>query len=129
MYWLNLNDPSVPEGIVGLDRREVYTDATGLSTDDGEGNELDEAAYEAHLRQKGIDTLMENTSFAATEGELDTEHTYIYDRDYFLGDIVQIEDEYGNEGTARITEMIFSCDTTGVSIYPTFTSIQKGVYE
>lgn len=123
-YWLETLDE-----IVGINRREIFTDATGLSTDDGEGDTLSVEQYQAHLRQKGIDTLMENTAFTATEGEVDTTRMYVYDRDYFLGDVVQIEDEYGHEGQAQITEMIFSYDTSGVSIYPTFTSIQKGVYE
>lgn len=124
VYWLN-----TITGTVGMDRREIYTDATSLSTDDGEGSSLSVEQYQAHLRKRGIDTLMENTEFTATDGEVDTSKMYVYDKDYFLGDIVQIEDEYGHEGQARVTEMIFSYDTSGITAYPTFTSIQKGVYE
>lgn len=46
-----------------------------------------------------------------------------YGDDFFLGDVVQIEDEYGNEGKVRIIEVITSVNNEGAFIYPTFKSI------
>lgn len=113
----------------GIERREIFTDATSFSTDDGYGGILSAEQYQAHLRQKGIDTLMENTSVTAFDGEVDPSRMYVYGVDYFIGDIVQIANEYGQEGRAYISEFIMSCDVNGTSMYPTFQTIQKGVYE
>lgn len=113
----------------GIDRREIFTDATGLSTDDGYGGTLSADRYEAQLKQKGIDTLMENTSLTAFEGKVDPIQGCTYGEDYFMGDIVQIENEYGQEGTAYISEFVITCDEGGMSAYPTFQTIQRGVYE
>ena len=50
--------------------------------------------------------------------ELDTAHI-------FIGDIVQIANEYGNEGSAYISELVISNSEEGLSIYPTFKTISK----
>jgi hypothetical protein len=44
---------------------------------------------------------------------------YKYGEDYELGDIVQVENEYGIKGKARITEVTMVDDETGSRIYPT----------
>lgn len=129
IYWLSTKDENNPDATIGLQRREIFTDATSLSTEDEDGDKLSVEQYQAQLRQKGIDTLMDNVAVAATDGEADTTRTYVYGKDYSLGDVVQIEDEYGHESRSRVTEMIFSCDTSGITAYPTFISIEKGVYE
>lgn len=113
----------------GLDRREAYTDATSLSMEDENGGTLEAERYKALLNQKGIDTLIENVYINAFEGEVDPNVNFKYGKDYFVGDIVQIEDQYGHATRACITEYIMSCDEGGFSAYPTFQNMQKGVYE
>ena len=113
----------------GMERREVFTDATSLSLDDGDGGVMTADQYQAHLRQKGIDTLMEHTSLTALEAEINPDVLYVYREDYFIGDIVQIVDQYGQEARAYISEYVMSHDDSGSSAYPTFKIIQKGVYE
>jgi hypothetical protein len=112
----------------GIDRREVFTDAKSLSSDVN-GETLTIEQYQAHLRQRGIDTLIENTDITAFEGEVDPKIMFTYGEDYFVGDIVQIVNEYGHEGQARVSEFVISCDQNGTSTYPTFKNIQKGKYE
>lgn len=113
----------------GMTRREVFTDANGVNRNVGNEDELTEEQYQAHLRQAGIDTLIDNTTITAFEAEIDPSMMYVYGEDYFIGDVVQIENEYGHEGTAYIAEYIMSCDEGGISAYPTFITIQKGVYD
>ena len=48
-----------------------------------------------------------------------------YGEDFFIGDIVQIANEYGNEGSAYISELVISNSEEGLSIYPTFKTISK----
>ena len=113
----------------GLTRREIFTDANNVNRNIGSDDALSEDQYQAHLRRAGIDTLIEHTVVTAFEGEVAPTSMYEYKKDYFIGDIVQIEDEYGHEGRAYISEYIMSCDEQGVSAYPTYVTIQKGVYE
>lgn len=113
----------------GLDRREIFTNATGVSTEDESGGVISAQRYQALLRQKGIDTLIENTAVTAFNGEVNQNNSYIYGVDYQVGDTVQLADEYGHEGCAYISEYVMSCDEGGISMYPTFQIIQKGVYE
>lgn len=40
-----------------------------------------------------------------------------------LGDIIQIKDDYGNEGAAIVTEFVLHNDSSGLTYYPTFTVI------
>lgn len=114
---------------VGMTRRETFTDANGVNRNVGSEDALTEEQYQAHLRQAGIDTLIDNTIVTAFDGEVDPSMMYVYSEDYFIGDIVQIENEYGQEGQAYISEYIMSCDEGGISAYPTFITIQKGVYD
>lgn len=106
----------------GISRREIFTDASGIKSSTKN--------YTTHLKQKGIDTLMTNCRIKAFDGEQDVNHTmYEYNEDYFIGDIVQVENEYGQEGRAYVSEFIISCDESGINMYPTFKSIMKGEYE
>lgn len=113
----------------GVFRREIFTDANGVNRNKGSDDALSEEQYQAHLRQAGIDTLIEHTIVTAFEGEIEPTTMYEYGKDYLIGDIVQLEDEYGHEGRAYISEYVMSCDQQGISAYPTFVTIQKGVYE
>ena len=85
--------------------------------------------YQALLRQKGYDTLIENVYIKALTGELVPNGNYIYQKDYFIGDIVQVENEFGHYGLAYVSEVVASCDESGSYIYPTFKSKEEGVYD
>lgn len=113
----------------GLERREIFTDATSLSLEDELGGIMTADRYRAHLKQKGMDTLIENTPIAAIAAEIEPRSSYVYGEDYHIGDIVQIIDRFGQESRAYISEYITSCDESGTNAYPTFKLIQKGVYE
>lgn len=101
----------------GLDRREMYSDSRNASTNNGEVSDED---YYARLTEDGLETLANNQMTESYIGEVDYEKPYTYGRDYLLGDIVQVVNEYGIEATPRITEVIESEDENGYSIIPTF---------
>ena len=50
---------------------------------------------------------------------------FVFGVDFFLGDVVQLSDRYGNEGRSRITEIVFSHDSEGEKTYPTFISVDE----
>lgn len=111
---------------VGLDRRELFTDARDLSSDIGEGVILTEEEYAAQLQQRGKEKLAEHKDITAFEGQAETTTMFKYGVDFFIGDIVQIANEYGHETKARILELVMSEDTSGTSVYPTFATSQEG---
>lgn len=111
---------------IGLQRRELFTDARDVSSKTDSGT-LSNAEYMAQLEAKGEKELAKNTVSTAFEGEVDATHLFKYGEDFFIGDIVQIANEYGHEGVAFISELVISQDKDGLSIYPTFKTITEEV--
>ena len=101
----------------GLTRREYYTDARGV--DPEKVTDFNEA-----LKQRGLQSLQDHSRVKNFEGEVDAVRMFVYGKDFFMGDIVQISNEYGIEGSARVMEFIKSDDAQGLKQYPTFEAIQ-----
>ena len=107
----------------GLNRRELYTDARDVSkTVDDET--LSEEDYNKQLTQRGDEKLAECVEVNSFEGQSDPNVTFKLGEDYFVGDIVQIENEYGMESRSRISEVIRSDGGSGFEMYPTFTKVE-----
>lgn len=106
----------------GLTRREMYTNATDISSTI-DGGTLTEAEYNAQLSQKGKEELAANIEVVSFEGQVDTTVLYKYGEDFSIGDILQIANEYNMETKARVVEFIHSQDLTGSTSYPTFAEV------
>lgn len=119
----------------GLDRREVFTDASSKSMDtedaNGDPDIMELSEYKAILKQAGIDTLMSHGLQESFDGEADTKTMFEYgiDKDFYIGDIVQFVTEYGVEGRAYISEYIMSNEDAGKNYYPTLVIIKEGEYD
>lgn len=100
-----------------LELYELYVDAKDLTTNNGE---ISTQEYGEMLYTKGIEKLNECTITTAFEGEVNSNLSYQYKKDYNLGDIVQVTNEYGITTKARITEIIESESDTGTELVPTF---------
>lgn len=112
---------------VGLDRRELFTDARDISTKTEDDVVLTEEEYTALLKQRGEEKLAETIDVTSFEGEIEATMMFRYREDFFEGDIVQIENEYGHNTKVRILEMTTSENEQGTSVYPTFSTItEKG---
>lgn len=105
----------------GISRREVYVDARDISSETDDGT-LTNDQYNALLNEKGYESLAETIVKESFEGDVDPEVNYTFGTDYYLGDIVQITNEYGISTVARITEVIECWDENGYSCVPTFSS-------
>ena len=110
----------------GLARRELFTDARDISDTNEQGEPIPEADYTKKLQERGTSKLAEYKTSNAFEGEAEGRRMFKYMEDYFMGDTVQVADEYGHEGPAYIIELIFSENEEGYSMYPTFKTIQEG---
>lgn len=125
----------------GLARREMFID-TGLQpeeqeiekevTDDGGNTHTDTerikiydmAYYNAMLLEAKVE-MAKHTVTEAFDSEVDTTHQFFYEKDYNLGDIVQVENRYGFEGRCRITEVMRSRDVNGPKLVPTFVMVDE----
>lgn len=108
----------------GLLRRELYVDAGSVSSTTSDG-QITESDYLDQLASRGSEELEKVKSTTYFEGEVDTSRQFVYGVDFEIGDIVQLQNEYGIEGCARITELVLSDDQNGSTSVPTFTSIEK----
>lgn len=111
----------------GLKRRETFTDASSISSkvQDADGNDitLSDSEYTEKLNHKGMQELADLNGVTSFNGEVNSYVQSIYNRDYFLGDVVQIENEFEMQGVTRIIEVIYSDNTQdGIQLYPTFKS-------
>lgn len=105
----------------GFARKEVYVDAKDIRKESLATNK-----YLAKLNSKGVDKLNEiNKNRKEVDGKCDTSTLYKYGRDFFLGDIVQIENEYGMESPSRVTEFTWSSSSSGLETYPTFATEEE----
>lgn len=105
----------------GINRYELYDDSRNVSTNDGEVS-TDE--YNTLLQEQGKAALSEHTleeSFACT---IEMTRNYIYKKDFDIGDIVTIENEYGIGQNARIAAVTESWSEAGeYAIDPTLEGI------
>lgn len=110
--------------VTGLNRRELFTDARDISSDNGA---ISDADYYAQLQKRGAEKLQENDNRAIDtfEGSIDHNGVFKYHDDFEIGDIVQFKNEYGIEGKVRIIEYIVSDDREGYQEYPTFEVIEE----
>lgn len=101
----------------GLARRELYVDARDISSNEGE---IQAAEYTELLQSRGKEKLSENVISQNFDGNIEPSTTYVYRKDYDVGNIVSIENEYGIVAKPRIVEIIESWDDNGYSVVPTF---------
>lgn len=102
----------------GLDRREIFVDARNLSTNN---EEVTAEEYNNALKEKGQENL--TTISQAFSGDVYLTDKYIYNKDFFLGDIVTIENsKWGIFINSRIIEIIEREEKGVYNITPTFGS-------
>ena len=114
--------------MIGLERRELFVDARDIQStysyenDDGEyvEEELPKAEYDEQLKQRGDSYLSDVKEIKTFDGEADPDGTFQYGKDYFIGDICQIENEYELQARVRVVEFVYSESLEGIKMYPTF---------
>lgn len=107
----------------GLKRREMFVDARDLSKNMNGGITLSDQEYIDCLTTRGEEYLSQNQVIETFEGEVDPFRTYVYGKNFFIGDIVQVINEYGHTGKTRVIEFIRSQDNFGLRTYPTFSML------
>lgn len=113
--FLEVVAPNVPDDVEDFERSVLTVIASdipdGLSPED----------LELALRQRGKEALSEFRAFQAFDGEINQRSQYLYNRDYYLGDLVETRNQDGVANQMRVSEQIFVSDKTGERAYPTLT--------
>lgn len=103
----------------GLQRYETYIDGSSVSSN---GAIITEEQYYKLLQNYGKEQLNEVSDTESFEGNVVSDGNYKLNQDYFLGDLVQVKNEFGIEATPRIIEIIESEDEKGTAIVPKFST-------
>lgn len=103
----------------GLYRREVWTDASDLRKDDT----LTAENKPSRALAWGRIELIGHPPVNEVDFELSSLNVYEYDKDYFLGDLVNVINPEGQPIKHRVTEYIQSFGPEGSSAYPTLTAV------
>ena len=111
--------------IMGLDRRELYVDATSVSQTYKDGDEVEQnytpEEFNAILESMGRDALANYRRLQTFTGVVDNNSGYAYKTDYNVGDMVVVANRYGISTEARITEVLESDDIdNGYEFEPKF---------
>lgn len=105
-----------------LDRREIYFSGGNQSSN---GQTISGDKYTAYLKEQGVEELKKHKIEKVIEGEVETSKIFIYGIDYFMGDVVEIEDEYDRHSRTRIIEFIMNQDDDGYKAYPSFEVVDE----
>lgn len=116
-----------PQGVYGMDFRQIYVDARSTSKKSGE-TKLTDAEYTEILRQKGIEALAQHKIFVNYDGEILNTNSYIYGVDYELGDKVSVKNRYGITANATITGITEVEDESGYRLVPTLSEWELYTY-
>lgn len=83
-----------------------------------------ENSYIDQLKDAGKDALAETKVTIMFDGEIESRVQFVYGKDFWIGDIVQVRNEYEKEARCRITELVLTQDATGETLLPTFTNVE-----
>lgn len=105
----------------GIRRREIFMDES-VERESGQ-------TYEQALLKKAKEVFNEHNVIIEFGSEVDIYHQFQYGVDYFLGDIVEVENRYGFGDACRVTEIVYTRDVNGPALTPTFSAVEKQEYE
>lgn len=108
----------------GIDRFEVYIDQTSLKMYINDV-EVPPDKYKNRLKINGEEELAKKKKQSVIEAELDYNGQFKYGKDYFLGDIVEVEDDLQRTTKVRIVEVVHCHDLTGDHVNPGFIDLSE----
>lgn len=129
-----MQNNSVTVGTRGLGLREGYLQSPSIEHTNGymisKGSNqwgvasIDPESIYRQIGEQCNTELWRHMPLEMFSGEAAQQSMYTYNEDFFLGDFVQIQNEFGQQDIARVTEYIrTSSDSEGDVFYPTFESL------
>lgn len=122
-----------PGGTISLSGGKYYYSVNGViiaevpnsSPADNDDCILTDAIYSDQLIARGEETIANKGEIVSFASTIIPDVTFVYGEDYFLGDIVKIENEFGITANARIVEIVEIEDENGFTIDPKFEYIEE----
>lgn len=128
-----MQNNSVTVGTPGLGLREGYFKSPSVEHTNGMMQDTtgakgvlpnDPKSIHRQIHEQCNTELWRHMPLEMFSGEAAQQSMYTYNEDFFLGDFVQIQNEFGQQDIARVTEYIrSSSDSEGDVFYPTFESL------
>lgn len=128
-----MQNNSITVGTPGLGLREGYFKSPSVEHTNGMMQDTtgakgvlpnDPKSIHRQIHEQCNTELWRHMPLEMFSGEAAQQSMYTYNEDFFLGDFVQIQNEFGQQDIARITEYIrTSSDSEGDVFYPTFESL------
>lgn len=110
----------INKGAQGIDRAEILINSNisnKYEDANGEEKEIDPTSqtYKGWLDKEAANEITKYTTVEEINGELDiTNSNYEFDKDFYIGDLVRMQDEYFNfHANTRITKYTFKQDAKG----------------
>lgn len=125
LTWLQTNFPGgTVITIDGNTYYQAYNPVIALLPTDSPTDDttvtLQDIIYSVYLLSRGEQAVAEHGEKISFDGSVIPDITFVYKQDYFLGDLVTVENEYGISATARITEVVEVLDENGYKVEPKF---------
>lgn len=86
---------------------------------------LNDIIYSIYLLNKGAEEVAKYGEKTTFQGSIIPDITFAYKKDYNLGDVVTIQNEYGIRKSVRIVEVVEVSDENGYSVQPKFEDIEE----
>lgn len=100
----------------GLGRNVLLVDASDITTADF--TNVPEA-----MKARGKMELALRKAYLGFDGVVRQDSQYLYQKDYFLGDLVEVRQETGATNIMRVSEQIFASDQEGTRMYPSLEKV------
>lgn len=110
----------VNNDVSGLERYETFTDARDISQSTDDEEMLSHEAYQALLEERGRENLADMVIIEGFNGEVLSDVSFKYGRDFNLGDVVTVINKYGITKNVRVLSAIESEGEDGVKLLPQF---------
>lgn len=104
----------------GLDRYETFTDARDISQNKDSEDSIPMSTYLTLLQERGRENLATLSYTEGFSGEVLSDVTFKYGKDFYLGDIVTVINKYGISRDVRVLSAIESEDDNGTKLIPQF---------
>lgn len=119
-------DDDTPQGgfISGMKRIEKWIDGSSVKMKDDNNNDVPFHQYINELRAYGYSSMQEYVTETSFIGDVDPNVQWIYMKDYYIGDIVNVINDMGNGAICAINGMTITADKNGIVIVPDFKAIR-----
>lgn len=108
----------------GMNRVEKWIDGSNVRLKDDNNNDVPMQTYRSELRGYGYASMREYVTELSFTGDVDPNVQWVYMRDYYIGDAVNVIDDMGNGAICAINGITITADKNGIMIVPDFKAIQ-----